>query len=140
MDALWLMTRRNVVGGVAAAAALRDGAVFVLFGDLAREGADDVLIALARAEVVEEAALYETLRARPQLRAVLDVWYQYPQKGQLPVSPSRWPLHALPNVRATPHISGITPQLLERRYGFMARNIAQLQAGEPLDNVIFQAH
>lgn len=99
-----------------------------------------LLVNVARAEVVEEAALYETLRARPQLRAVLDVWYQYPQKGQLPVSPSRWPLHALPNVRATPHISGITPQLLERRYGFMARNIAQLQAGEPLDNVIFQAH
>lgn len=98
-----------------------------------------LLVNVARAEVVDEQALYEALRERPSLRAVLDVWYQYPRKGQAPVTPSRWPLHDLPNVRATPHISAITPQLLERRYGFMARNIQRLQRGEPLDNLIFQA-
>lgn len=98
-----------------------------------------LLINVARAEVVDEQALYATLQSRPQLRAVLDVWYQYPRKGEPPVAPSRWPLHALPNVRATPHISGITPQLLERRYGFMAGNIRKLQQAQALDNIIFTA-
>ncbi|MBS0452588.1 MAG: hypothetical protein JSS14_14890 [Proteobacteria bacterium] len=101
--------------------------------------ANALLINVARAEVVNEQALYEALRDARLGRAVLDVWYQYPKKGQPPVSPSRWPLHELPNVRATPHISAMTPALLDRRYGFMARNILRLQQGEPLLNVIHPA-
>lgn len=95
-----------------------------------------LLVNVARAEVVDEQALYEALRDQRLGRAVLDVWYQYPKKGQTPVTPSRWPLHELPNVRATPHISAMTPALLERRYSFMASNILRLHAGEPLLNVI----
>ncbi|MDM0008221.1 2-hydroxyacid dehydrogenase [Variovorax sp. J22G73] len=98
-----------------------------------------LLVNVARAEVVDEPALYEALRDGRLGRAVLDVWYRYPKKGQPPVAPSRWPLHALPNVRATPHISAITPALLERRYRFMADNIARLRQGEPLRNVIHTA-
>ncbi len=100
--------------------------------------AQSLLVNVARAEVVDEQALYEALRDKRLGRAVLDVWYQYPKKGQTPVNPSRWPLHELPNVRATPHISAITPALLDRRYRFMARNIARLQQGQPLLNVICQ--
>uniref|UniRef100_UPI000D3432D7 2-hydroxyacid dehydrogenase n=1 Tax=unclassified Variovorax TaxID=663243 RepID=UPI000D3432D7 len=101
--------------------------------------AQALLVNVARAEVVDEQALYEALRDGRLGRAVLDVWYQYPKKGQPGVPPSRWPLHALPNVRATPHISAITPALLERRYRFMADNIERLRQGQPLRNVIFQA-
>ena len=101
--------------------------------------AQSLLVNVARAEVVDEQALYEALRDKQLGRAVLDVWYQYPKKGQTPVSPSRWPLHELPNVRATPHISAMTPALLERRYRFMAQNIVRLQQGQPLFNVIYQA-
>ncbi|WP_218510818.1 2-hydroxyacid dehydrogenase [Variovorax sp. dw_308] len=98
-----------------------------------------LLVNVARAEVVDEQALYEALRDHRLGRAVLDVWYQYPKKGQPPVDPSRWPLHELPNVRATPHISAITPALLDRRYRFMAGNIERLQQGQPLLNVIHPA-
>jgi phosphoglycerate dehydrogenase-like enzyme len=98
-----------------------------------------LLVNVARAEVVDEQALYEALLHHRLGRAVLDVWYQYPKKGQPPVMPSRWPVHELPNVRATPHISAITPALLERRYGFMARNIQRLQSGQALENVIHRA-
>lgn len=101
--------------------------------------AHSLLVNVARAEVVDEQALYEALRDKRLGRAVLDVWYQYPKKGQAPVNPSRWPLHELPNVRATPHISAMTPALLERRYRFMAQNIVRLQQGQPLFNVIYQA-
>jgi phosphoglycerate dehydrogenase-like enzyme len=98
-----------------------------------------LLVNVARAEVVDEQALYEALQQQRLGRAVLDVWYQYPKKGQPPVPPSRWPLHELPNVRATPHISAMTPALLDRRYGFMARNIERLQLGQPPENVIYRA-
>lgn len=101
--------------------------------------AHSLLVNVARAEVVDEQALYEALRDKQLGRAVLDVWYQYPKKGGAPVNPSRWPLHELPNVRATPHISAMTPALLERRYRFMAQNIVRLQQGQPLFNVIYQA-
>ncbi|MEJ8814601.1 2-hydroxyacid dehydrogenase [Variovorax ureilyticus] len=101
--------------------------------------AQALLVNVARAEVVDEQALYEALRDQRLARAVLDVWYQYPKKGQPPVAPSRWPLHELPNVRATPHISAMTPELLDRRYRFMADNILRLQQGQPLRNVIYQA-
>jgi phosphoglycerate dehydrogenase-like enzyme len=101
--------------------------------------AQALLINVARAEVVDEEALYEALLSKQLGRAVLDVWYRYPKKGQAPLDPSRWPLHALPNVRATPHISAMTPALLERRYRFMAENIVRLQQGQPLLNVIYQA-
>lgn len=102
-------------------------------------GPQALLVNVARAEIVDEQALYEALRTQRLGRAALDVWYQYPKKGQPPVPPSHWPLHELPNVRATPHISAITPALLERRYGFMARNIERLQQGQPLDNVVYRA-
>lgn len=98
-----------------------------------------LLVNVARAEVVDEQALYEALQSQRLGRAALDVWYQYPKKGQPPVAPSRFPIHELPNVRATPHISAITPALLERRYGFMARNIERLHDGQPLLNVIHPA-
>ena len=62
-----------------------------------------------------EQALYEALRDKQLGRAVLDVWYRYPRRGRRRCT-SRWPLHELPNVRATPHISAMTPALLERRY------------------------
>lgn len=98
-----------------------------------------LLVNVARAEVVDEQALYDSLQTQRLARAALDVWYQYPKNGQPPVAPARLPLHELPNVRATPHISAITLALLERRYGFMARNIARLQQGQPLLNVIHHA-
>ncbi len=108
-------------------------------GQLGLLPAQALLVNVARAEVVDEQALYEALAQQRLGRAVLDVWYQYPKKGLPPVAPSRWPLHTLPNVRATPHISAITPALLARRYGFMARNIQRLQEGLPPDNVIYRA-
>lgn len=97
-----------------------------------------LLINVARAEVVDEQALYEALSNHRIARAVLDVWYQYPKAGAAAVAPSHYPLWALPNVRATPHISAITPGLLERRYAFMARNIQHLQHAEPLENLVYE--
>ena len=95
-----------------------------------------VLVNVARAEVVDEQALYDALSQGRLNRAVLDVWYQYPGNGDTHLAPSSLPLHTLPNVRATPHISAMTPGLLERRYDIMAQNILALASDAPLRYVI----
>jgi len=99
-------------------------------------GPQGLLVNVARAEVVDEAALYDTLSTGKLGRAVLDVWYRYPAAGETSVTPARLPLHALPNVRGTPHLSALTPGLLERRYAVIAANIRALQAGTPLVHVL----
>ena len=99
-------------------------------------GADGLLVNVARAEVVDEQALYECLSDGRLGRAVLDVWYRYPAAGEASVAPSAFPLHALPNARCTPHVSALTPGLLERRYAFIADNIRALAAGKPLSGVV----
>lgn len=95
-----------------------------------------LLVNVARAEVVDEQALYDALAEGRLGRAALDVWYQYPAAGGAPTPPSRLPLYSLPNVRGTPHVSAMTPGLLDRRYRFMADNIRRLQSGAPLENVV----
>ncbi|WP_144631545.1 2-hydroxyacid dehydrogenase [Bordetella genomosp. 13] len=107
---------------------------------LARMPPDALLVNVARAEVVDEQALYDALRERRLGRAALDVWYRYPAPGGAPTAPASLPLHSLPNVRGTPHISAMTPGLLDRRYRFMAENIRRLQSGEPLENVVRAGH
>lgn len=95
---------------------------------------DALLVNVARAEVVDESALFHALQDRRIARAVLDVWYAYPRDGETRLAPSRWPFHTLPNVRCTPHLSGWTRGLLIRRYERVAQNIQRLRDGQPLLN------
>jgi len=97
---------------------------------------DALLVNVGRGPLVQDAALYEALVERRIGRAVIDVWYQYPAAGETELAPSAFPFHTLPNARCTPHISGWTHGLLDRRYAVIARNIERLQAGEPLLNVV----
>ena len=94
------------------------------------------LVNVARAEVLDEQAAYEVLRDRRIAGAAIDVWYRYPKPGETECPPSRFPFHELPNLRATPHISGWTEGLMQRRYAFIAENIRKLASGQPLENVV----
>ncbi|MFF7708675.1 NAD(P)-dependent oxidoreductase [Pseudomonas sp. NPDC007930] len=95
-----------------------------------------VLINIARAAVVDQAALYEALKAQRIARAFLDVWYQYPAGEGDNVQPASQRFEALPNAFCTPHVSGWTHGLFERRYRLIAQNIDRLARGEPLHNVV----
>lgn len=95
-----------------------------------------LLVNVARAEIVEEQALFEALRDRHIARAAVDVWYRYPKPGEADCPPSRFPFHNLPNLRATPHVAGWTEGLMQRRYAFIADNIRRLERGERLENVV----
>jgi phosphoglycerate dehydrogenase-like enzyme len=96
-----------------------------------------VLINVSRAPIVEEEALFAALSQRVIAGAVLDVWYSYPTGAEDRVPPSRFRFEELPNAVCTPHSSAWTARLPDRRYAFIARNIARLQAGLPLVNRVW---
>jgi phosphoglycerate dehydrogenase-like enzyme len=94
-----------------------------------------ILVNVARAEVIDEDALYRALADRTIAGAALDVWYRYPAAAGLAV-PSRRPFHELPNVLMTPHVSGWTEGMLEARAAVIAENIRRAARGEPPVNLI----
>jgi phosphoglycerate dehydrogenase-like enzyme len=102
---------------------------------LLRPGA--LLVNIARAEVVDEEALFEELRAG-RISAALDVWYQYPLAEGESMHGSRLPFHELPNVLATPHFSAWSDALLERRFSKIAANLDRLARGEKPERVVLR--
>jgi len=88
------------------------------------------LINVARAEIVDEDALYAALVERSIAGAALDVWYRYPRHATSTLPASR-PFHELPNVLMTPHVSGWTDGMLDARARLIAENIRRVAAGEP---------
>lgn len=94
-----------------------------------------VLINVARAEIVEETALYAALRSGRLAGAALDVWYRYPQAPG-PAAPATREFHALSNVIMTPHISGWTEGMIEARTRLIVDNIERIARGEQPLNVI----
>ena len=89
-----------------------------------------LLINVARAEIVDEAALYQALAQQTIAGAVLDVWYQYPTDPD-PTLPASYPFQTLPNVLMTPHVSGWTEGMLEARATRIAENIHRVSRHEP---------
>ena len=94
------------------------------------------LINIARGQVVDEDAIYSALRDRTIGGAALDVWWQYPNAAEPERRGSRHPFHELPNVIATPHNSGWTGGMVERRWSEIADNINRFVRGESLLNLV----
>jgi len=93
------------------------------------------LINVARAEIVEAAALYQALASGGLAGAALDVWYRYPTDAG-PTPPANQPFHELGNVIMTPHVSGWTEGMLDARAKVIADNIVRTARGEPPLNAI----
>lgn len=94
-----------------------------------------ILINVGRAEICEEAALYQALASGRIAGAALDVWYRYPGTAE-PTLPATQPFHTLGNVMMTPHVSGWTEGMLDARARLIAENIARIAQGEPPLNAI----
>lgn len=88
-----------------------------------------VIINLARGPVIEERALYEALRERRIGGAVIDVWYNYPTNETDLVPLGTLPFHELDNLVISPHGSGRTPAMFERRWEEIAVNVRRAIAG-----------
>jgi phosphoglycerate dehydrogenase-like enzyme len=96
------------------------------------------LINVARAEIVDEQALYDALAGGRLAGAALDVWYRYPTSAG-DTMPSTAPFHTLSNVIMTPHISGWTEGMLEARARVIAENIERTARGEAPVNAVATA-
>jgi phosphoglycerate dehydrogenase-like enzyme len=97
------------------------------------------LINIARGQIVDEDAIYAALRARTIGGAALDVWWQYPNAAEPERRGSRHPFHELPNVIVTPHNSGWTGGMVERRWTEIADNINRFVRGESLINLVTES-
>lgn len=93
------------------------------------------LINVARAEIVDEQALYDALAGRRVAGAALDVWYRYPTTVGS-TAPASAPFHSLSNVIMTPHVSGWTEGTLAARASVIAKNIERTARGEAPLNAI----
>ena len=98
-----------------------------------------VLVNVSRGEIVEESALFESLREGRLGGAVLDVWYHYPGAGEPQPRPARLPFWELDNVLMTPHASAWSHGLLERRWSLIADNLRAFARGDSLRNVVHPA-
>ena len=101
----------------------------VTAADLARMGANAVLLNTSRAELIETGALVAALEAgRPGFAAV-DVYEQEPITGANPGVDH--PLLRLPNALCTPHIGYVEQENYERYFGIAFDNINAFAAGKP---------
>ena len=98
-----------------------------------------VVVNVSRGPIVDEEALYAACRDGTIGGAIIDTWYRYPDPsggiGQRCL-PSRLPFETLANVVMTPHASGWSAGLLDRRWSVIADNLTRLERGEPLRNLL----
>jgi phosphoglycerate dehydrogenase-like enzyme len=87
------------------------------------------LINTSRGAVLDEDALIETLRRRPELTAVLDVTREEP-----PAADS--PLYEMPNVVLTPHIAGAYGPECQRLGACAIDELLRYAQGEPLQHAL----
>ena len=87
------------------------------------------LINTARGAVVDENALLEVMKERPDLTALLDVTHDEPPSADCP-------LFDVPNILITPHVSGSIGGECERMGKFMVGEYLRFLRKEPLEHQI----
>ena len=99
-----------------------------------------VLVNVGRGPVIDEGALYRSLKEGKLLAAGLDVWYNYPADKDATANtpPSAYPFGELANVVLSPHRGGFAPEEAARRARMddLAETINALARGEPAPNRI----
>lgn len=100
--------------------------------ELALLPSDAILVNVGRGAIVDERALFISLKERRLHAAGLDVWYRYPKSedeaGQ--TLPSEYPFHELDNVVLSPHRGGDTRETEQMRGAHLAALLNALAAGE----------
>jgi len=100
------------------------------------------LVNISRAAVIEEEPLYRALKERWIAGAGLDVWYTPHwwdpawQPAGSKGTPSRFPMHELDNVIATPHHVGSTEIPSQKMLEIIAENISRIAVGEEPINLV----
>jgi phosphoglycerate dehydrogenase-like enzyme len=91
-----------------------------------------LLVNIGRGDIVDEQALFESLKNGSLGGAALDCWYTYPAEGTMGF-PSRYPVYELDNVVLSPHAAGYTRQAAEKSIEQACGNLLSfLRTGTPL--------
>ncbi len=101
--------------------------------ELAAMKTDAILVNVARAEIVDEEALYRHLVKHPQFAYATDVWQI--KRGKETYS-SKFPLVKLPNFIGTPHVAGGSAALTGEPGKAAAENLMRYLRGEAPQNVV----
>jgi glycerate dehydrogenase len=92
------------------------------------------LVNVARADIVDEAALFQKLKNYPSFNAAIDTWWVEPFSGGK--FHTTHPFLTLPNVLGSPHNSGLVPMAMITAATFAAENVRRFIDHEPLQGVI----
>lgn len=87
------------------------------------------LVNVARGAILDDDAVLDALRSGQLGGAALDAFAEEP----LPADSPFW---AAPNTVVTPHMSGKTDRVHQRRFDLFVHNLERFRAGEPLVNVV----
>ncbi len=88
------------------------------------------LINISRGVVIDEEALFKSLKEGNLTGAAIDTWYQYPSSEQREVLPSKYDFNKLDNVVMSPHTAGYTDRALEENIKSVFDDIVKIYYGE----------
>jgi phosphoglycerate dehydrogenase-like enzyme len=98
---------------------------------------DCILVNVARGAIIAQDALYAHLKAHPQFKAGIDVWWRYPKSGEK--FSQDYSFFELPNFLASPHNSDGVPEARGHGQEHAFSNVIRYLDGKPLERVINKA-
>ncbi len=87
------------------------------------------LVNVGRGKIIDEKALYESLKNGLIEGFASDVWYQYPKENEA-LSPSKYPIHTFDNVLLSPHTGGFTTEAENRMHEAILKTIQSIEKGD----------
>jgi phosphoglycerate dehydrogenase-like enzyme len=97
-----------------------------------------IVVNVGRGPVIDQQALYETLKSGHLHSAGIDVWYNYPpdEESRASTPPADYPFGELENIVMSPHRGGGAAEVEIRRMQFLAELLNAIARGEQAPNKV----